>query len=336
MFYPLLRSALFTLDAESAHDKTFAALDLAVKLGVYKVGMPCLPDKPVTVMGLRFPNPVGLAAGLDKNAAHIDGLASFGFGFIEVGTVTPKAQAGNAKPRMFRLPEHEAIINRMGFNNDGLEAYLRNLNNTKWDGIIGVNLGKNKDTPNENAVDDYLIGLRACYDKAHYITINISSPNTQGLRDLQAEAALRALIGPLKREQQIRADKSGRYVPLAVKIAPDLDEAGLIGTVQCLVDLKVDAIISGNTTLSREAVKTHRHGAETGGLSGGPLTELANRALATVVKAADGRCPIIGVGGIMQASDALEKLKLGASLVQVYTGLIYRGPKLVADIVKAI
>ncbi|MEN9560413.1 MAG: hypothetical protein RLZZ502_1624 [Pseudomonadota bacterium] len=337
MLYSLIRPALFSLDAEKAHELSFAAFTRAHRLGLNPFACQQLPEKTVQVMGLNFPNPIGLAAGLDKNAAYVDALASFGFGFIEVGTVTPKPQSGNPKPRMFRLTEHEALINRLGFNNEGLDRYCHNLQNTKWSGIIGVNIGKNKDTANVLAVNDYLQGLRAAYERTHkssYVTINISSPNTVGLRDLQAEEALRALITPLKQAQEELSQRHGRRLPMAVKIAPDLDEVNLQSTVNLLCELKVDAIISGNTTLSRAAVSGHAHAAESGGLSGAPLRQLANEVLAKVVRIADGRVPVIGVGGITEAAHAKEKLALGASLVQIYTGLIYRGPQLIADSVR--
>jgi dihydroorotate dehydrogenase len=334
--YSLIKPALFALDPERAHDATFAALDKAQALGLTRLTTPRLPAKPVTAMGITFPNPVGLAAGLDKNAAHVDGLASFGFGFIEVGTVTPRPQPGNPKPRMFRLPEHEALINRLGFNNGGLDAMLANLAHVKWKGVLGINIGKNFDTPNERAHEDYVSCLQKVYAHAHYITVNISSPNTKNLRDLQSEEALRTLMKAVKREQKVQTNKLGRYVPIAVKIAPDLSDEAVTATARALVDLKADAIIATNTTISRESVQGHCYAGEAGGLSGLPVRARSDAVLALVVKAVDGAVPVIGVGGIMDAASAKRKLELGATLVQIYTGLIYKGPALVASIVKAL
>jgi dihydroorotate dehydrogenase len=334
--YGLVKPALFALDPEVAHDKTFAALDTAHALGLTRLMVPRVPDKPVDAMGIRFPNPVGLAAGLDKNAAHIDGLSSFGFGFIEVGTVTPRAQPGNAKPRMFRLTEHEALINRLGFNNGGLDALIANVKKAKYRGILGINIGKNFDTPNERAQDDYVTCLRAVYGHAHYITVNISSPNTKGLRDLQNEDALRALITTLKNEQLVLAEAHGRYVPIAVKIAPDMDDETVRRTAKTLVQCKADAIIATNTTIDRDRVAGHAHAGEIGGLSGAPVREKSDHVLSIVADEVNGKLPIIGVGGVFSAQDAARKLKLGASLVQIYTGLIYRGPQIVGDIVRGL
>jgi dihydroorotate dehydrogenase len=314
----------------------FAALDRAHACGVTRLTTPNLPQKPVTAMGITFPNPVGLAAGLDKNAAHIDGLATYGFGFLEVGTVTPRAQPGNPKPRMFRLPEHEALINRLGFNNEGLPGMLANLKRTKFRGVLGINIGKNFDTPNEHAHEDYVTCLQAVYAHASYITVNISSPNTKNLRDLQSEDALRHLMKIIKREQKKLADAQGRYVPIAVKIAPDMSDEMLIATTRVLLEQKADGIIATNTTLDRSTVAGHTHASEAGGLSGRPVQSRADATLALVAKTVDGAIPIIGVGGIMDWQSAQRKLSLGASLVQIYTGLIYKGPGLVADIVRAL
>jgi dihydroorotate dehydrogenase len=334
--YALIKPALFALDPEAAHTATFAALDRAHSCGLTRLTTPKLAEKPVDAMGIRFPNPVGLAAGLDKNAAHVDGLATFGFGFIEVGTVTPRAQPGNPKPRMFRLTEHEALINRLGFNNEGLPGLLKNVARIKWKGVLGINIGKNFDTPNERAHEDYATCLRAVYPHAHYITVNISSPNTKNLRDLQNEEALKILMQTVKQEQLMMADRTGRYVPIAVKIAPDMTDEMTIATARALVLLKADGIIATNTTLAREKVSGHAHAAEAGGLSGAPVRERSDAVLALVAKAVDGAVPIIGVGGIMSPDDALRKLKLGATLVQIYTGLIYKGPDLVAQTVRAL
>jgi dihydroorotate dehydrogenase len=295
-----------------------------------------VPESPVTVMGLAFPNRVGLAAGLDKNAAHIDALAGLGFGFIECGTVTPRAQPGNPKPRLFRLPEAEALINRMGFNNDGIERFLGNVARAAWQGILGLNIGKNFDTPNARAVDDYLACLRAVYARASYVTVNISSPNTRGLRDLQSDDALGALLTSLKKEQAALADAHGKYTPIAVKIAPDLGAAEIEAIARLLVRHRVDGVIATNTTTSRAAVEGARHADEQGGLSGRPLRALSTEVVRTLARALDGALPIIGVGGILSGADAKEKIDAGATLVQLYTGLIYRGPELVAECVRAL
>jgi dihydroorotate dehydrogenase len=286
-------------------------------------------------MGIAFDNRVGLAAGLDKNAAHIDGLATFGFGFIEVGTVTPRAQPGNAKPRMFRLPRAQALINRLGFNNDGVAALVANVERARYRGVLGINIGRNFDTPNERAADDYVAGLRAVYASARYVTVNVSSPNTAGLRDLQAEKALGALLTRLKREQDALSQEHGRYVPLAIKIAPDLTDDALRGIARVLVSHRMDAVIATNTTIARDAVAGMRHAQESGGLSGAPLLARSTEVVRVLAQALDGALPIIGVGGITSGAHARAKLDAGASLVQLYTGLIYRGPALVAECVRA-
>ena len=334
--YPFARPFLFALDPETAHEIAFAGLDKAAKLGVASLASPRVPDDPVEVMGISFRNRVGLAAGLDKNGAHVDGLATFGFGFIEIGTVTPRAQPGNPRPRMFRLPQAHALINRLGFNNEGVDALLRNVERMRYRGVLGINIGKNFDTPNERAADDYVACLRAVYPKAHYVTVNISSPNTKGLRDLQAEDALAALLSTLKGEQRKLAQKHGRYVPLAIKIAPDLTDDAVRGVARVLVAHEMDAVIATNTTLARDAVKGLAHAQETGGLSGAPLFERATGVVRVLAKALDGALPIVGVGGIDSGERAAAKIEAGASLVQVYTGLIYRGPALVRDCAKAI
>jgi dihydroorotate dehydrogenase len=336
MIYPFFRPLLFTLDPETANDMAFASLDIAAKCGIAQALTRRLPPSPVTVMGISFPNRVGLAAGLDKNAAHIDGLAAFGFGFIECGTVTPRPQPGNPKPRLFRLPEAEALINRLGFNNDGVERFLANAERASWRGILGLNIGKNFDTPNARAVDDYLACLRAVYARASYVTVNVSSPNTKGLRDLQSEETLASLIAALKAEQKVLADKHGRYTPIAVKIAPDLTLAAIDGIARVLVRQKVDGVIATNTTVLRDAVKGRPRADEVGGLSGRPLRAQATAVVAKLAKALDGALPIIGVGGILCGADAKEKIDAGATLIQIYTGLIYRGPKLVAECAKAL
>ena len=336
MIYPFFRPLLFTLDPETAHDMAFASLDVAARFGIAQALARSVPPSPVTAMGLRFPNRVGLAAGLDKNAAHIDGLAAFGFGFIECGTVTPRPQPGNPKPRLFRIPEAEALINRLGFNNDGVERFLANAGRASWRGILGLNIGKNFDTPNARAADDYLACFRAVHARASYVTVNVSSPNTKGLRDLQSEEALAALIVALKREQKLLADKHGKYTPIAVKIAPDLTAPAIAGIARLLVRHEVDGVVATNTTVVRDAVRGLPHADEAGGLSGRPLRAQATAVVATLAKALDGALPIIGVGGILSGADAKEKIDAGATLVQIYTGLIYRGPDLVAECAKAL
>ena len=336
MFYPLLRPLLFALDPETAHELTFAGLDRAARLGIARMLAPRLPASPVTVMGITFPNRVGLAAGLDKNAAHLAGLAALGFGFLEAGTVTPRPQPGNPRPRMFRLPRAEALINRLGFNNGGVKAFVANVARTRYSGVLGINIGKNFDTPNERAADDYVACLRAVYPKAHYVTVNISSPNTKGLRDLQAEDMLAALLVRLKGEQAALAQAHGRYVPLAVKLAPDLSDDALRGIARLLVAHKIEGVIATNTTIARDGVAGQPHAEEAGGLSGAPLRERSTAVVRTLARELDGAVPIIGVGGILSGQHAREKIAAGASLVQVYTGLIYRGPALVAECVEAL
>jgi dihydroorotate dehydrogenase len=336
MIYPFFRPLLFTLDPETAHEMAFASLDIAVKCGIAQALTRHPPPSPITAMGLGFPNRIGLAAGLDKNAAHIDGLAAFGFGFIECGTVTPRPQPGNPKPRLFRLPEAEALINRLGFNNDGVERFLANVERATWRGILGLNIGKNFDTPNARAVDDYLACLRAVYARASYVTVNVSSPNTKGLRDLQAEETLANLIAALKGEQKALSDKHGKYTPIAVKIAPDLTFPAIDGIARVLVRQKVDGVIATNTTIARDAVKGRPNADEAGGLSGQPLRAQSTAVVAKLAKALDGALPIIGVGGIMSGTDAKEKIDAGATLIQIYTGLIYRGPHLVVECARAL
>jgi len=331
--YPFARPFLFALDAETAHDVAFATLDRLARAGIARA--PQLPQSPVTVMGLAFPNRVGLAAGLDKNAAHIDALATFGFGFIEVGTVTPRPQPGNPRPRMFRLRKAHAIVNRLGFNNGGVQSLIDNVSRSHYRGILGINIGRNFDTPNERAADDYVACLRAVYPYAHYVTVNISSPNTKGLRDLQADDALSALLEALKHEQDALAQTHGRHVPLAIKIAPDLTDDAVRGVARMLVAQRMDAVIATNTTLARDKVAGLAHAEETGGLSGPPLFERSTAVVRVLAKALDGALPIIGVGGIDSGDAARAKLAAGASLVQLYTGLIYRGPALVAECVRA-
>lgn len=332
--YRLLRDALFLLPPEASHHLALTVLKLAAPTGV--LGKPqALSGRAVQVMGLDFPNPVGLAAGLDKNAEYLDALATLGFGFIEVGTVTPRPQPGNPKPRLFRLPQAQAIINRMGFNNAGMAALLANVQQARYQGILGINIGKNFDTPVERAVDDYRLGLQQAYPRAHYITVNISSPNTPGLRTLQYGEDLRRLLGTLKEEQGRLAQQYGRYVPLAVKVAPDLTEADIVGMADVFNALQLDGVIATNTLLDKTAVRHLPYGTEQGGLSGAPLTQRATAVIRQFRAALDAAIPIIGVGGILSGQDAQDKLQAGASLVQLYSGLVYRGGGLVKECVAA-
>lgn len=330
MWYPLVRSALFKLDPETAHHFTLNSLAHAERLGLMRFWL-TPAAQPVSVFGLTFPNPVGLSAGLDKNGDYIDALASLGFGFIEIGTVTPRAQPGNPQPRMFRLPAAEAVINRLGFNNKGVDALIANVERMRYKGILGINIGKNVDTPVENAADDYLICLDKVYAHADYITVNISSPNTQGLRSLQGEEVLTRLLSALKERQSALSSQHGRYVPLLVKIAPDLTLTEVDGMAAVFKAQEIDGVIATNTTISRSAVANMPHGQEVGGLSGGPVRESSTRVLREFAQALDGQVPLIGVGGIVDAESAAEKIQAGADLVQIYTGFIYRGPQLVAD-----
>ena len=334
--YDYVRPLLFRLDAEKAHHITLLGLELAQRSGLARfIAAPPL-DFPTTAFGINFPNPVGLAAGLDKNAEYLDALETLGFGFIEVGTVTPQPQPGNAKPRLFRLPEYEAIINCMGFNNAGVDALVRNVQASRYHGILGINIGKNKDTPNEKAVTDYLICLTRVYEHASYITINISSPNTKGLRDLQQEATLRRFIAVLREAQERLAAKHGQRKPMLLKIAPDLTEAELDTMAETLLRTGIDGVICTNTTIERDGVADDPRAGEAGGLSGKPLYTRATSVLAGMHQRLQGRIPLIGVGGILDGSDAAEKLDAGATLVQIYTGLIYRGPHLINECVDEI
>ena len=334
--YDILRPLLFKLDAETAHRATLYALGVAQRSNfAHWIAKPPA-DLPTKVFGITFPNPVGLAAGLDKNAEHLDALDALGFGFIEVGTVTPKPQSGNDRPRLFRLPRHEAIINRMGFNNAGVDALVRNVQQSSYHGVLGINIGKNKDTPNEKAVSDYLLCLTRVYELASYVTVNISSPNTQGLRDLQEEATLRRFISVLREAQERLGSQHGRRKPMLLKIAPDLGEAELDAIAEVLLHTGIDGVICSNTTIDHAAVADDPHGNEVGGLSGKPLFDRSTAVLAGMRRRLQGRVPLIGVGGILDGSDAAEKLEMGASLVQLYSGLIYRGPPLVAECVNEI
>ena len=332
MLYSLARPLLFTLAPERAHELTLSMLDKAYKLGFMHQKV---ANKPVTCMGIEFPNPVGLAAGLDKNGAHIDALAALGFGFIEIGTITPRPQAGNPQPRLFRIPEAKAIINRMGFNNDGVDKLVENVKASKFKGILGINIGKNADTPVEDAVSDYLICLEKVYNYASYITVNISSPNTKNLRSLQSGDALTELLQTLKDRQLELAEQYNHYVPLVLKVAPDLtiEDINFISTQ--LLKFKIDGLIVTNTTLGRVGVENLPIGNEAGGLSGAPVFEKSTECLRQFSKILDGRMPLIGVGGIVSGDQAVIKQQAGASLIQVYSGLIYTGPTLVKDCVDA-
>ena len=334
--YDMLRPLLFKLEPETAHHLTLYGLGVAQRSGFAHLIAKPAAELPVTVFGLRFPNPVGLAAGLDKNADHLDALATLGFGFIEVGTTTPRPQPGNDKPRMFRLPEHEAIINRLGFNNDGVDALVRNVQRSTYRGVLGINIGKNKDTPNEKAVDDYLFCLERVYSHASYITVNISSPNTQGLRDLQEEATLRRFIETLREAQERLGSQAGTRKPMLLKIAPDLGETELDAIADVLLQAKVDGLICTNTTIDRIAVAGATHAEQTGGLSGKPLFKRSTDVLHGMRQRLGADFGIVGVGGILDGDNAAEKTAAGANLVQLYSGMIYRGPHLIGECVEEI
>ena len=334
--YPLLRPLLFSLDPETAHTQTLKLLKLAQLTGLSALSKASSVDKPLTVMGLRFKNPLGLAAGLDKNGDYIDALAELGFGFIEIGTVTPRPQPGNPKPRLFRLPEQQAIINRMGFNNLGVDHLLQQVQLSPYSGILGINIGKNADTAIEDAASDYLLGLRKSYAAASYVSINISSPNTKNLRQLQQGDEIKYLLGALKEEQLKLQAEHGKYTPIAVKIAPDLNAEEIVHIAELLLEFNIDGVIATNTTLDRKAVQGHVHADESGGLSGAPLKERATEVVSGLAAELQGKLPIIAVGGIFSAADAQQKLQAGASLVQIYSGLIYKGPQLIEDILQGI
>lgn len=336
MLYRCARPLFFQLDAERAHRGALCALELAHRLGASRAIAGPVVEAPHRVMGLEFRNPVGLAAGLDKNGEHIDALAALGFGFLEIGTVTPRPQPGNPKPRLFRIAEAGAIVNRMGFNNDGVDRLLENVKRARYRGILGINIGKNFDTPIERAADDYLHCMRKVYGAASYIAVNISSPNTRNLRQLQQAEQLEALLTTLTAEHRTLARQHGRTVPLAVKIAPDLDDEELGDMSALFVKHGIDAVIATNTTLSRTGVEGLPNAAEAGGLSGAPLRSRANAVVRLLAQSLGGRIPIIGVGGIFSAADARERLEAGASLVQVYSGLIYEGPELAGRIARAL
>lgn len=337
--YSFLRPWLFCLDPEKAHNLTLSNLDRAERWGLLQRFITKPIADPHTLCGIQFPNPVGLAAGLDKDGKHIDSLAALGFGFLEIGTVTPRAQDGNPKPRMFRLPEAEGIINRMGFNNDGVDACVARVRKSKfWQsgGIIGLNIGKNASTPIEQASQDYVFAMAAVYEIASYITVNISSPNTQHLRSLQSEEMLRSLLHDLSEERKKLSDRYGVHKPLFLKIAPDLDQEDIHLIADLLVEFGIDAVIATNTTISREAVKGMEHGEEVGGLSGAPVRAASSQVIKTLKARLGNTLPIIGVGGILSGADAREKVMAGASLIQLYSGLIYRGPELVNECANAL
>lgn len=334
--YQLLRKALFLLPPETSHDVSLELMGCAERLGLLRLPRAGLPGYPVRVMGLDFPNRLGLAAGLDKNADYFNALGALGFGFVEVGTVTPRPQPGNPRPRLFRLPDYQAIINRMGFNNRGVDHLVSRVARRRYPGILGINIGKNFDTPVERAADDYLAGMDRVYGCADYIAVNISSPNTPGLRDLQHGDSLKSLLGLLKERQAALADRHGRYVPLAVKIAPDIDNEAIGQIAKLVSGAGIDGVIATNTTVSRNGVDQHPLANEAGGLSGAPLRARATEVIAALARELDGALPIIGVGGICSGQDALNKLEAGASLVQVYTGFIYRGPALVREVIDAL
>lgn len=334
--YSLLRPLLFRLDPETAHHLTLGGLRAACSLGLGGLIAGRPTDDPRIAMGLTFPNPVGLAAGLDKNGEYIDGLAALGFGFIEIGTVTPLPQPGNPRPRLFRLPHAQGIINRMGFNNSGVDRLIENVRRARYRGILGINIGKNAATPIEHAADDYLVCLRKVYAHASYVAINISSPNTRNLRQLQGEAALNNLLVRIKAEQNKLADMHGKYVPVALKIAPDMESGQIAQIAHLLVQHRIDAVIATNTTLSRDGVEHLPHSAEAGGLSGAPVRDKSTAVIRALFAELRGELPIIGAGGILGGADAAEKINAGAALVQLYSGLIYRGPALIGDCCAAI
>jgi dihydroorotate dehydrogenase len=336
MPYALARPLLFALEPETAHHFTLGALRVLDGFHLLPAAATAPKACERNLMGIQFPNPVGLAAGLDKNGEYVDALSRLGFGFIEIGTVTPRPQPGNPQPRLFRLPAAEALINRLGFNNDGVDRLVENVRRARYRGVLGINIGKNADTPLERAADDYVACLRKVYPLATYVTVNISSPNTRDLRQLQGGAELDALLGTLKAEQRRLADAHGKQVPLAVKIAPDLDARQVEVIADLLRRHRVEAVIATNTTTTRDGVAGLPHATETGGLSGAPVTPLSARVVEQIALALRGEIPVIGVGGIMGADDARARIAAGASLIQLYTGLVYRGPRLVRECVAAL
>lgn len=333
--YSLIRQLLFKIDPEKSHYLSLNALSLMQSLHLSGLLAADVPDQPRQVMGLTFKNPVGLAAGLDKNGEYIDALASLGFGYIEVGTVTPRPQSGNPQPRLFRLPEHQAIINRMGFNNHGVDYLVEQVKRVRYQGILGINIGKNKDTPNERAVDDYIYCMRQVYPYASYITVNLSSPNTPGLRDLQFGEPLKRLLSQLKETQHALAVEYRKQVPLVIKVAPDMTAEDIADIAGSLLAFEIDGLIATNTTISRELIKNHPLANEAGGLSGAPLRELSTQTIKQFVDILGDKVPVIGVGGITDKASAKEKVIAGASLLQIYSGFIYRGAVLIKESAQA-
>lgn len=329
--YPALKPWLFRLDAEAAHTLTVRMMVISQKLGLLGSMAPAGHTTPVPCMGLSFPNRLGLAAGMDKSASAAEAWAALGLGHVEVGTLTPRPQPGNPRPRLFRLPEHNALINRMGFNNPGIISAVKRLEKRRCKAVIGVNIGKNFDTPNDLAANDYLYCLKAAYQTADYITVNISSPNTKGLRDLQAEDAVRHLLTTLKKEQASLKTQHGKPVPLLVKIAPDLNDLQIESLARVINEIDLDGVIATNTTIAREAVAGHRLAAETGGLSGAPVRERSTLVLQAFRMLLKPSIPLIGVGGVLEGSHAVEKVRQGAELVQIYSGLVFRGPALIRE-----
>jgi dihydroorotate dehydrogenase len=334
--YSLIQKFMFTLDAEWSHDFTINWLKRTQNTFLNRVYKQNLNDKPVQAFGLTFKNPVGLAAGLDKNGECIDAFAAMGFGFIEIGTVTPKPQSGNEKPRMFRLPAGQAFINRMGFNNKGVDNLIENVKRTRYTGILGINIGKNKDTPEDEALNDYLICLRKVYNYASYITVNISSPNTPGLRNLQHGKTLDKLLTGLKNEQKLLERQYAKYVPILVKIAPDLSDQEIVDMSNSLINAGIDGVIATNTTLDRTEVLGQQHAQEIGGLSGAVLTAKSQVITEKLVKEIAGRMTVVGVGGIHSAGTAKSRIEAGSKLIQLYSSLIYKGPEVIKEIVDSI
>jgi dihydroorotate dehydrogenase len=335
MFYEMARKVLFSVDPETAHELSMESLRLGHRLGATRI-LCRAHNQPVTCMGLEFPNPVGVAPGLDKNGDYFEALGGLGFGFVEIGTVTPRPQPGNPKPRVFRLTDAQAMINRLGFNNKGVDHLVRRVKNHQFKGILGINIGKNFDTPIENAADDYLHCLEKVYPYADYITVNISSPNTKNLRDLQGEDELDGLLASISDRRSELADEHGRCVPLAVKVAPDLEDDALKVVAEVVARHRMDAVIATNTTITRDGVKGLKNAKETGGLSGAPLKPKSDKVLAAFRALLPEEIALIGVGGITRGQDAVDKLELGANLVQFYTGMVYRGPELVNECLQAI
>ncbi len=334
--YSHIRDLLFKLDAETSHEFSLDLIGAAERLQLINLCLPTIAANPVEVMGITFPNPVGLAAGLDKNGDYFNALGAMGFGFVEIGTITPKPQAGNPKPRLFRIPEAQAIINRMGFNNKGVDHLVAQVKRRRFKGVLGINIGKNATTPVENAADDYVICMQKTYAHADYITVNVSSPNTQGLRDLQFGDSLNRLLETIKKEQIKLQAEHGRYVPVAVKIAPDMDSDAVAQVAQSLLAQGIDGVIATNTTIGREGVEDYKTSVETGGLSGLPVRDKSTRVIRALYAELGEKLPIIGVGGITDGASAAEKIKAGAKLVQVYSGFIYRGPALIRESAEAI